>query len=86
VLADVVHELDDESLWVLAAMAAEAYGAEHLAVLGGSEVEEKLSVPERFRTALALGEPLQVVGAGWLGGEDLLLVDVELVAELSEAA
>jgi hypothetical protein len=85
VLAGVVGELDDESLWVLAAMAAEAYGAEHLAVLGGGEAEEKLSVPARFRAAVALGEPLQVAGAGWLGGEDLLLVDVEMADELSEA-
>jgi hypothetical protein len=80
-LGDVVRDLDPESVWALATMAIEAYGAEHLAVLGGADGEEQDSVPSRFLAAVRLAEPLVVAGADWLGGDDLQFVDVEVVDE-----
>lgn len=81
VLARAADELDSESLWALAAIAIEAYGAEHLAALGAADDTEHGSVPNRFRAAFAIDRALEVPGAGWMGGDDLLLVDVELVEE-----
>ena len=79
-LAVAASELDPASLWALAAMATEAYGAEHLAVLG-ADGDDQQSVPARFLAAYRLAVPLAVPGADWLGGDDLRLVEVELLDE-----
>jgi hypothetical protein len=85
VLTDAARELDPPALWALAAMATEAYGAEHLAVLGGVDSEDQSSVPSRFLAAFRLDEPLAVPDAGWLVGDDLRLIEVEVVEEETTA-
>jgi hypothetical protein len=80
-LTQAAVKLDSESLWALAAIAVEAYGAEHLAALGAADATEHGSVPDQFRAAFAMDRELEVQGAGWMRGDDLLLVDVELVEE-----
>jgi hypothetical protein len=84
ILAEAARDLDPASLWTLATMAVEAYGAEHLAVLGSADGEEQHSVPARFLAAFNLAEPLTVAGAGWLKGDDLRFVDVVLLDEDAE--
>jgi len=74
-LAAARPHLDDEALWTLATIAAEAFGAEHLAVLGGADVgDEPASVPDEFVVAFRAGAPLHVPSAPWLTGDDLRFV------------
>jgi hypothetical protein len=75
VLVKARQELDDDRLHRLAAIGMEAFGAEHLAVLGGAREDvDHASVPERFLIGVPSGDPLLVQGAPWLGGDDLRLV------------
>lgn len=83
-LGEAAGELDRNSLWALATMAAETFGAEHLAVLGGASDQEQESVPARFLVAVRLAQPLVVPGAEWLGGDDLELIEAELADEDGE--
>jgi len=75
VLVEARQELDDDRLHRLAAIGMEAFGAEHLAVLGGAgEDADHASVPERFLIGMPSGDPLRVPGVPWIGGDDLRLV------------
>jgi hypothetical protein len=85
-LCTALPELDDRSLWCLATIAAESFGGEHLAVLGGADLgDEHASVPTQFLAAYRTGKPLEVPGAAWLGGDDLRLLVLDVVEEDADA-
>lgn len=87
VLVEARQELDDDRLHRLAGIGMEAFGVEHLAVLGGAgEDADHASVPERFLIGIPSGDPLVVPGASWLGGDDLRLVAAKVAGGAEDPA